>query len=182
MLSNINDVYEYRSIDDVRVFKDENMRRLVLNYGSGFVRAASYFAKIGDFEKATSYVDRGRIFIDDEIKLTEFYTTFYSGNKDWKKLDEFVDRVIFPHPDGWKIYISYVLAHLMENYPENSIPFIEKGLLSFPNESYFANVALHFAETNSKVAEMKALLTKSRPRLGYDIEPYLEAMNSLSKD
>ncbi|MDD2422803.1 MAG: DUF2723 domain-containing protein [Candidatus Cloacimonetes bacterium] len=182
LLSNINDVYEYRSIDDVRVFKDENMRRLVLNYGSGFVRAASYFAKIGDFEKATSYVDRGRIFIDDEIKLTEFYTTFYSGNKDWKKLDEFVDRVIFPHPDGWKIYISYVLAHLMENYPENSIPFIEKGLLSFPNESYFANVALHFAETNSKVAEMKALLTKSRPRLGYDIEPYLEAMNSLSKD
>ena len=181
LLSNINEVYEYRSIDDVRVFKDENMRRLVLNYGSGFVRAASHFAEIGDFAQATSYIDRGRIFIDDEIKLTEFYTTFYSGNKNWKDLDAFVDRVIFPHPEGWKIYISYVLAHLMEKYPQDSIPFIEKGLLSFPNESYFANVVLHYAETYDKVDEMKALLIKSRPSLRYDIEPYLSALDEVAE-
>ncbi|MCK9583965.1 MAG: DUF2723 domain-containing protein [Candidatus Cloacimonetes bacterium] len=182
LLSNIDKIYEYRSIDDSRVFKDENMRRLVLNYGSGFVRAASHFADIGDYQKATSYIDRARIFIDDEIKLTEFYTTFYSGNRDWKKLDEFVDRVIFPHPEGWKIYISYVLAHLMEKYPDESTPFIEKGLLSFPNESYFANLTLHFAESNDKVDEMKALLTKSRQSLGYDVQPYLDAMDSLRQD
>ncbi|MCB5252961.1 MAG: DUF2723 domain-containing protein [Candidatus Cloacimonadaceae bacterium] len=178
LLSNIDEVYEYRSIDDARVFKDDNMRRLVLNYGSGFVRAASHFADIGDFEKATSYIDRGRIFIDDEIKLTEFYTTFYSGNGEWKKLEDFVDRVIFPHQDGWKIYISYVLAHLMESYPRQSIPFIEKGLLSFPNESYFANVALHYAETYGHIDEIKTMLTRSGPRLGYDIQRYLSALDA----
>lgn len=180
LLKNIDEVYDYRSIDDARVFKDENMRRLVLNYGSGFVRAASHFAEQGDFERAASYIERGRIFIDDEIKLTEFYTTFYSGNKDWEKLDRFVDDVIFKHPEGWRIYISYVLAYLMENHTEESLPFIEKGLLSYPSQSYFADVALYYAEEYNQVEPVRELLYRVRSRLNYDLSEHIKTLDSLA--
>jgi len=182
LLENIDEIYEYRSIDDARVFKDDNMRRLVLNYGSGFVRAASFFAEQGEYERATSYIDRGKIFIDEEIKLTEFYTSYYSGNRDWEKLDEFVDRVIFKHREGWRIYISYVLAYLMENHTDYAVPFIEKGLLSYPNESYFADLTLHYAEKYDKVDEMRTVLNKGRSRLGYEIGDYLQTLDAIESD
>ncbi len=178
LLQNIDEIYEYRSIDDEKVFKDGNMRRLVLNYGSGFVRAATHFAEMGDYEQATSYIDRGKIFIDDELKLTEFYTSFYSGNRDWEKLSDFADRVIFQHPEGWKIYISYVLSHLMENYTDDAIPFIEKGLLSYPNESYFADIALYYAGTYDKIPETREMLHRLRSRLRYDLGPFIETLDS----
>ncbi len=180
LLMNIDEIYEYRSIDDDRVFKDDNMVRLVLNYGSGFVRAANYFAEMGDYERASSYIERGRIFIDDEIKLTEFYTTFYSGNKDWDKLNDFIDNVIFKHRDGWRIYISYVLAYLIDNHTDDSIPFIEKGLLSYPNEMHFADLAVYYAEIYDKVPETRELLRRVRSRLAYDIGSHLNQLDAAS--
>jgi hypothetical protein len=45
LLHNIEKVYQYRSIEDDDVYKDENMRRLVMNYGSGFVKAAIHFTQ-----------------------------------------------------------------------------------------------------------------------------------------
>ncbi|HNQ44184.1 MAG TPA: hypothetical protein PKI59_07130, partial [Candidatus Cloacimonadota bacterium] len=179
LLKNIDEIYEYRSIDDDRVYKDDNMRRLVLNYGSGFVRAANYFAELGDYTRAASYIERARIFIDDEIKLTEFYTRFYSVMKDWQKLDAFIENTIFPHPQGWRIYLSYVMSYLLENHTDDSIPYIEKGLLRFPNEQYFAQLAMHYAENYDKVPEMKALLTKVRSQLQYDITSYLAELDTI---
>ncbi|MCD8480967.1 MAG: hypothetical protein LRZ88_12705 [Candidatus Cloacimonetes bacterium] len=83
LLQNIDEIYVYRSIDDESVFMDENMRRLVMNYGSGFVRAATYLAEKGEYQKASEYIERARVFVDDDIRLTEFYTRFYSGSGDW---------------------------------------------------------------------------------------------------
>ncbi|MDD4687902.1 MAG: DUF2723 domain-containing protein [Candidatus Cloacimonetes bacterium] len=173
LITNIDEVYEYRSIDDDRVFKDGNMKRLVLNYGSGFVRAATHFAEIGDSERALSYIQRGRIFIEDEIKLTDFYTKMYTHNKDWDSLDSFVDNVIFRHAQGWRIYISFVLTHLIENDPANAARFIEKGLLSFPQEQTFAQVALYYAEQAGYTEKALEILKRAKSNLQYDVEPYI---------
>lgn len=178
LLDNIDMVYEYRSISDDKVFKDENMRRLVLNYGSGFVRAATYFANIGDAEKARSYIDRGKIFIDNEIKLTEFYTTIYTQNRDWLELESFVDRVIFPHSEGWKIYVHFVLQHLLDNAPQHSIRFIEKGMLQYPNEVTFAQVALYLAESSDMDNEVIAMLQRVESQVEYDVMPYIEVIQN----
>lgn len=179
LIKNIDEIYDYRSIDDDRVYKDDNMRRLVLNYGSGFVRAANHFAELGDYARAASYIERARIFIDDEIKLTEFYTRFYSGMKDWKKLDDFIENTVFAHPQGWRIYLSYVMSYLLEHHTDDSIPYIEKGLLRFPTEQYFAQLTLHYAETYNKVPEMKALLAKVRSQLQYDVSSFITELDSI---
>lgn len=179
LLNNIDVVYEYRSIDDDRVFKDDNMRRLVLNYGSGFVRAATHFAELGDSDRANSYIERGRIFIDDEIKLTEFYTTIYTKTQNWEALDAFVDRVVFKHPQGWRIYISFILADLMEEAPEHVFPFLEKGLLSYPQEKTFADILVYFAQETDYDARIIDLLQRVRAQLQYDVDPYISSIVNL---
>ncbi|MDD2543743.1 MAG: DUF2723 domain-containing protein [Candidatus Cloacimonetes bacterium] len=179
LFKNLDEVYEYRSIEDENVFKDENMRRLVMNYGSGFVRAATYLAEQGEYERAGTYIERARMFIDEEIKLTEFYTKFYSGAGQWDKLEAFVDNVIFKHPQGWRIYLSYVMSHLLDNHIEVAGRFVEKGLLQYPSEQYFAQLALHYAETYGKIAEAEDILTRVRSRLSYNLDPYMTDLQSL---
>ncbi|MBM4404554.1 MAG: hypothetical protein FJ042_09290, partial [Candidatus Cloacimonetes bacterium] len=63
LLANIESIYQYRSIEDPSVYKDDNMIRLVMNYGAGFIRAATHYAQTGNLEKAMRLKDRAMIFI-----------------------------------------------------------------------------------------------------------------------
>ena len=179
LLKNIDEIYEYRSIEDEGVFKDDNMRRLVMNYGSGFVRAATYLAEQGNNEKAATYIERARIFIDEEIKLTDFYTRFYSNAGEWDKLEGFVDNVIFKHPQGWRIYISYVMSYILENNLEVASRFIEKGTLQYPSEEYFLQLIMHYAEKYEQYDEAKDILNRVQSRVRYDVSPYIEELNNM---
>lgn len=181
LLKNIDEVYVYRSVDDDRVFKDENMRRLVMNYGSGFVRAATYLAEKGEYQRASEYIERARVFVDEDIRLTEFYTRFYSGSGDWDALERFVDETIFTDSRGWRIYISYVLSYLMENHTDAAARFIEKGMLQYPSEDYYTQVLMHYAAKYKKYQSSLDILTRVRSRLRYDVRTELIGLENAAQ-
>ena len=67
IMANIDSVYSYRSIFDKSVYKDENMKRLLNNYGSGYFNLALYFRDKQDYGKAIKYMESGlRFFINKE--------------------------------------------------------------------------------------------------------------------
>ncbi|HOI02117.1 MAG TPA: DUF2723 domain-containing protein, partial [Candidatus Cloacimonas acidaminovorans] len=181
LLHNIDVVYNYRSIEDPRVYKDDNMRRLVMNYGSGFVRAANYFVDTGNYPKALEYINKAKKFVDDEIKLTEFYTNYYSKTGQWNKLDEFINRNLATHPEGWKIYLSYIIIHLVDNYPDKIITYLKKGFLLFPDQEYFAQFAVSYAQEYKEYDVIHKLLEEVAPKLQYDISGYQSDLEELSK-
>ncbi|HPV00523.1 MAG TPA: tetratricopeptide repeat protein, partial [Candidatus Cloacimonas acidaminovorans] len=181
LLHNIDVVYNYRSIEDPRVYKDDNMRRLVMNYGSGFVRAANYYIDTGNYPKALEYINKAKKFVDDEIKLTEFYTNYYSKTGQWNKLDEFINRNLATHPEGWKIYLSYIIIHLVDNYPDKIITYLKKGFLLFPDQEYFAQFAVSYAQEYKEYDVIHKLLEEVAPKLQYDISGYQSDLEMLSK-
>ncbi|HNV62896.1 MAG TPA: DUF2723 domain-containing protein, partial [Candidatus Cloacimonas acidaminovorans] len=181
LLHNIDVVYNYRSIEDPRVYKDDNMRRLVMNYGSGFVRAANYYIDTGNYPKALEYINKAKKFVDDEIKLTEFYTNYYSKTGQWNKLDEFINRNLATHPEGWKIYLSYIIIHLVDNYPDKIITYLKKGFLLFPDQEYFAQFAVSYAQEYKEYDVIHKLLEEVAPKLQYDISGYQSDLEELSK-
>lgn len=178
LLTNIDKVYEYRSISDNRVFKDSNMTRLVMNYGSGYIRAANYFVSAKQYDKALDYVKKGRKYIDSEIKLTEFYTNYYSATGQWDKLNKFVDDTIFTHQDGWRIYISFVMSHIVKHYPEQAIPMLRRGMLQYPMQDYYAQLGMHIATEYNQVDGVKKLFAEMRNRMGYDLSAYEQELNN----
>jgi tetratricopeptide (TPR) repeat protein len=62
LLNNIEHVYEYRSIFDTKCYKDENIVRLIGNYGAGFIRASDSFKVKQDYTSAITYMERGMQF------------------------------------------------------------------------------------------------------------------------
>jgi len=172
LLTNIDKVYQYRSIDDERVFKDENMTRLITNYGSGFARAALEFSRAGKFEKALAYADKAKRFIDGELRLTEFWVHYYAGTGQIAKLDEFVDKNILPHQDAIRIYNSYVLNTMATEYPRYFPRYMRKLLLAFPNEIDLAQLALYYGYNYDLIPQVQSTLDSlmAENRLTYNMQ------------
>lgn len=177
LLQNIDSVYQYRSIGDARVYKDANMKSLVQNYGSGFAKAAQYYVAQGDYKKALSYAERAKKFIDNEVKLSEFYIAYYSALGKWDDLDKFIQRNILPQDRGPDIYVSYVILHMMEKHPSKTLEYIEKGMLLYPGEEVFAQVAAQYTQDLVPKADVVALFDRMKSTLLYNLQPYYNLLN-----
>lgn len=177
LLNNIDNVYNYRSIDDDSVYKDDNMVRLVLNYGSGFVKAAEHYVSEGEFDKALGYIERAKSYVYDELKFTNFYSLYYSASGQFEELKDWSRNVIFPHHEGMGIYVAYVVWHMVENYPEETPQFLELGLTTFYDEDYFAQLSYHFAIENNMEKEIRDMLHRNRPYVRYDLGLFIEELD-----
>ncbi|MCB5235193.1 MAG: DUF2723 domain-containing protein [Candidatus Cloacimonetes bacterium] len=177
LINNIDNVYNYRSIEDDSVYKDDNMIRLVLNYGSGFVKAAEHYVAQGEFDKALSYIERAKSYVFEEIKFTEFYSRYYCASGQFEELKEFSRNVIFTHHEGIGIYVSYVLWHMIENYPKQTPQFLELGLTTFNDEDYFAQLSYHFAIENDMEREVREMLNRNRPFVRYDLSIFIDELD-----
>ena len=148
------------------------MSRLVMNYGSGFVRAANYFVNVSDFPKALAYIAKADRFIDSEIKLTEFYTNYYSKTNQWTQLDSFIANTIFTHVDGWRIYLSYIISHMVDNYPDKILYYLKKGMQQYPDQDYFAYLGVGYAQEYGRREEISKLFKELGPQMQYDISSF----------
>ncbi len=176
LLANIDKIYQYRSIDDDRVFKDDNMRRLIMNYGSGYARAAVYYTKQKDFAKAGAYAKKARKYIDSDLRMTEFYVRYYAGMGQWDKVDQFIDVNIFPHPDADKIYNSYVLNTIAQEYPLQFTRYMRKLMLAYPDQMDYASLAYYYGENYDLLPQVDAMLDSLWPRLGYTQQDVYKAL------
>ncbi|MBW6514100.1 MAG: DUF2723 domain-containing protein [Candidatus Syntrophosphaera sp.] len=176
LLANIDEVYQYRSIFDDRVFKDDNMSRLIMNYGSGYTRAAIHFTKQKEFDLAQAYAEKARQYIDNELRMTEYYIRLYAGTGQWDKVDQFIEVNIFPHPDAVRIYNSYVLNIFVQDYPRQFTNYMQKFLLRYPNEIDYATLAFYYGERYDLRTEVEAMFDSLQGKLGYtwdDIYRYM---------
>ncbi len=178
LLTNIDQIYQYRSIHDPRVYKDENMSRLTMNYGSGYVRAGIWFTKQQNFDKAREYEQKALQYIDSPIRMTEFYVRYYSGSGQWAKLDYFIENHVFKNPRGSDIYKSYVLRHLLDEAPEYSIKYLRKGILQYPLDRDFADLAVYFAKEHEVFPQIIAMLDSVRSNLSYSLEEHFQFLRN----
>jgi len=178
LLTNIDKVYQYRSIFDPKVYKDDNMKRLVMNYGSGFSRAAVYFAKNHQFDKAEQYAQKARAFIDSDIRLTEFYVTYYIEKGELNKLDTFIENNIWGNPNEVDIYRAYVLRYVMENHKELVPRYLGKIMARYPDNPDLGAIALAYGYQYKQMAQVQALFDSLKNVLHYNQQDILNSIQS----
>lgn len=170
LVYNLDKVYEYRSIDDPRVYKDDNMLRLTMNYGAAFVRAATHFVRTKDFDKAKQYGERARSFVQDPTRLIEYYVSYYSGTGNWAELDKYIQNHVFTKPEGWQLYLGFVMQHLEEFYPDKVYHYYRTGLMQFPRELNIARYLAMYALENEEPQAAINLLRSVQQYLSYDVD------------
>ncbi len=181
LLTNIDKVYQYSPIFDDRVYKDDNMTRLVMNYGSGYVRAALELSRQKKFDQALAYAAKGRKFIDSDLRLSEFWVNYYAGTGQLDKLDAFIDKNIFTRSDAVKIYNSYVLNTMAGEFPAHFGRYLSKLLLAWPDDLDLAQLALYYGYNYNLMPQVESTLNAlfDANKLGYnmrDLSNYMESM------
>lgn len=171
---NIDKVYKYRSIDDKRVYKDDNMIRLVMNYAAAFSKAAAHYAVNNEPEKAMQYAQKAKSFNVDELRMIDFYVRYFANTRKLQEFDEYLQRNLYRRPDGGGIMLRYVLRYLEEYDPKLAIRYYERALQNFPDEEIIARFGIYFAEEENLKQEMIEILELQRAYLGYSIDPFIE--------
>jgi hypothetical protein len=78
LITNIDSVYMYDSIFDDTVYKDDNMLRLLNNYGAAFMRASTYYRLQDEPDNAIYYMERALEFIQERTRFYRTLSQLYS--------------------------------------------------------------------------------------------------------
>ncbi|MDP8211320.1 MAG: DUF2723 domain-containing protein [Candidatus Stygibacter australis] len=78
LTANIDSVYTYASIFDDTVYKDDNMLRLLNNYGAAYMRASTYYRLDNDYENAIYYMKESLTFIQERQRFYRTLASLYS--------------------------------------------------------------------------------------------------------
>ena len=78
LITNIDSVYSYRGIFDDTIYKDENMLRLLNNYGAAYMNASRYYHSNNQFSKALKYLERTLQFAPNNKGIRTALAQLYS--------------------------------------------------------------------------------------------------------
>ena len=173
LTKNIDKVYKYRSIHDDKVYKDDNMIRLVMNYAAAFSKAASHFAVSNQPQKAWDYAEKARSFKVDELRMIDFYVRYYANTRKLEDFDQYLDRNLYHRADGAGIMLKYVLRYLEELDPQLALIYYEKALVNFPQEDIVARFAVYFADEQQMEAQVANMLERHQSALTYTVDPFI---------
>ncbi|MCB5229141.1 MAG: DUF2723 domain-containing protein [Candidatus Cloacimonetes bacterium] len=171
LTQNIDEIYQYRSIGDKRVYKDDNMQRLVMNYAAAFSKAGSYYAINKELDKAWEYRNKAQALAPgEELKMIEFYVRYYANKGAWQDLDEYLNANVFPHPEGLAIYFRYVMEYLNHFDIDIALRYYQKVLLQYPDSDRALQFTVGFTQDLGINNALATILEQIKGQLYYDVQ------------
>jgi hypothetical protein len=140
--SNLNLVYNFRGIFDDRLYKDDNMTKLVGNYGAAFQRLSSYYhtraispdidetTRSEHFRIAIYYFERGSEFILNPELIPRFrghLALLYAEAGEIQKAIDTIEWLISGEPNSIHGYIMGVLSMIRADEIDLAFDYIEQG-------------------------------------------------------
>ena len=133
LTTNLDSVYQYRGIGDSTIYKDDNMRRLLNNYGAAYMRASQYFHRNDDFGNSIKYMEEGLKFIENKERFYPSVSQLYAEAAFYLLKHDMIDEA-FVHLENSIYYnrkdpglISYIYqAGVIGKAPEKAINLLKK--------------------------------------------------------
>ncbi|MCK4957521.1 MAG: DUF2723 domain-containing protein, partial [Candidatus Cloacimonetes bacterium] len=106
LISNIDSVYSYRGIFDDKIYKDENMKRLLNNYGAAFMNASRYYHTTDDYSNAIKYLEKTLQFAPGNSGIRTALSKLYS-EAGYILLEKGFTKEAFDHLENSIYYSRY---------------------------------------------------------------------------
>ncbi len=175
---NVTEVYTYKSIFDDSVYKDDNITRLVNNYGASYItRLSQYYLTINDYEKAVHYMEEGFKFIqnkssilDNIIQLYKLAIDHYKRTGEFEKAEEILAKGLSLNPGTGDYYdlniqMKLYIANLenttdKQKYKDEASNLLEKVVEVDPQYKKMLRMIIrYYNNTKNKDIAIKALET-----------------------
>ena len=150
---NIENVFDYCSIYNEDLYKDENMKRLINNYGADFMRMSTTFYQNNDYENAIKYLKKALYFVHESERYVPSLANLYYEMGQYDSALVLIEPLIEKKPnDAQLIYLK--VEFLKEKGDiDTALTTIEDFLLEDAGEQYFLNRYVNMIQSNTKYLE-----------------------------
>ncbi len=169
MRHNIIEKYKYRGLNDTTIYKDENSRKLLQNYTTGFITLAYEYRKKGDTTNAIEIIDKMNEFLPFEWRANSFSAEFYSWAGKWDKVDSLYE-VALHHiqkehplersPDEAKLFQMYFEIYYRNHKYDKARRALEDGMKIFPDDKQLFQAYIGFLYKIRDAKTLKEALAK----------------------
>jgi len=126
--NNVDNVYSYRSIFEDDVYKDDNMIKLVMNYGAAYMRVSQYYNSRGDYSNSAEYLAQAVSYIQDQTRYhPAVVQQFREGENDQRAL-EYIDQVLGKDPHHIIMYLEAVSINIHNDNIDEVFKVFEKAI------------------------------------------------------
>jgi tetratricopeptide (TPR) repeat protein len=157
---NLTEVYQFRGIFDEKLYKDQNMIKLVSNYGAAFMRLSDYYHRIANspdkddiiraefYEEAIKYYIRGAGFIlnpPDQVRFHGLLTLLYAEAGHVETAMDRIETMISEQPEALHGYIYGAFAMQRASEFDLAFDFLEQGFRAVPFDRQLLAVTIQLA-------------------------------------
>jgi len=150
---NIENVFEYNSIYNEELYKDENMKRLINNYGADFMRMSTTFYQNGDYENAVKYLKKAMDFVKEKDRYLPSLANLYYEMGLYDSALSVIEPLLQKNPeDAQLIYLE--VEFLVKNEDiATALNTLEDFIMKHTDQQYFLNRYINIVRSNPDYAE-----------------------------
>jgi tetratricopeptide (TPR) repeat protein len=161
--NNLHNIFQYRGIFNERLYKDNNMTRLVMNYGAAHLRLSDHYQQSGEFNKALLYFERAMEFILNPSERFRFYGMMAMAYADVGRtndIERLVHELILHTPDSAHPYVVGALAMFRSDDDDKAFEYLETGLQIDVANRQLISLTLQYGIERNKREEAHRLLSQ----------------------
>jgi tetratricopeptide (TPR) repeat protein len=106
---NAEEVYTYRGVGDDDIYKDDHMKRLLVNYGSSFQRIAYKYIQQGKYEDAADYFKKSARFRDLTLRDYTMMIQLYQEGSNFDKAYDTILKALKKYPSSYELTMQAFL-------------------------------------------------------------------------
>jgi len=177
LLLNTNQIYSYRSIGDKRVYKDDNMRRLIMNYGAAYDRASAYFLEKNDIKKARFYLDKAFQFITSDFSKDVRMVNLHLQSKQYDEAYKLTQKTMNTKQSEVDNILFMAKLWLPHN-PNRTYEIIRAGFVQFPDSPDLAYFTYDVGLELRAFGRSREILEQNKANIGEFIGAYIDSLKT----
>ena len=150
---NIENVFDYNSIYNEDLYKDENMKRLINNYGADFMRMSTTFYQNEDYENAVKYLNKAMDFVKEKNRYLPSLANLYYEMGLYDSALNVIEPLVQKSPeDPQLVYLQIEFLVKNDDIP-GALSALEDFIMKNTDQHYFLNRYVNIVRSNPDYTE-----------------------------
>ncbi|MCK9328757.1 MAG: DUF2723 domain-containing protein [Candidatus Cloacimonetes bacterium] len=145
--NNLKNLYLYRGVFDDNLYQDENMKRLIMNYGAAYLRLSDYYQNKGELDLAVLNYEKAMSFVKDTKERVRFHgmlALMYAESGKLKQVEQLVNEMIENNPNSLNPYFVGAIAMFKVNENELAFDYAERAIAVDPYNKQLVSLIVQY--------------------------------------
>jgi tetratricopeptide (TPR) repeat protein len=180
MKDKLFNLFMFRGLNDPKVYKNENDRRLIANYGTAFLTLADTLRRSGEYDEATKIAHKNLEILPDDWKPYAFLIQLYTDKGEIEKAEELLKKAEGVEDERInQIYLSLAAIYKRDGENQKALDLVHKLLSENPQfRPAFQFLFTHYYQGKDREKLMQVL--KEWISHNPDDNYALQALNQIS--